>query len=143
NLQEIVQQYQSQPELLKLILTSKVEEDKRRAEEAKLRSKELDMYLHRITPDYINYKDSEANDQKRRLSEVEDQETLETVSSCSDDEVRLTLSGRPRRRREMQSITKIVETREFPYADSFFWKNNGNTTQKKSGCKSIYFKCSN
>lgn len=45
DLQEVIQQYQSQPELLKLILTSKVEEDKRRAEEAKLRAKELDLYL--------------------------------------------------------------------------------------------------
>lgn len=51
DLQEVIQQYQSQPELLKLILTSKVEEDKRRAEEAKLRAKELDMYLqHNQTP---------------------------------------------------------------------------------------------
>lgn len=45
DLQQVIQQYQSQPELLKLILTSKVEEDKRRAEEAKLRAKELDLYL--------------------------------------------------------------------------------------------------
>lgn len=43
----------------------------------------------------------------------------------------------------MQAITKIVETREFPYQDSYFWKNNGNTTQRKTGCKSIYYKCSN
>ncbi|ORY91414.1 hypothetical protein BCR43DRAFT_518754 [Syncephalastrum racemosum] len=49
----------------------------------------------------------------------------------------------PRRRREMQAITKIVETREYPYADGYFWKNNGNTVQKKTGNKSIYYKCSN
>lgn len=48
-----------------------------------------------------------------------------------------------RRRREMQAITKIVETREYPYVDGFFWKNNGNTVQKKTGNKSIYYKCSN
>ncbi|KAI7854106.1 hypothetical protein BDC45DRAFT_569647 [Circinella umbellata] len=54
-----------------------------------------------------------------------------------------TSSGRARRKREMQAITKIVETREFPYQDSYFWKNNGNTTQRKTGCKSIYYKCSN
>lgn len=52
-------------------------------------------------------------------------------------------NNKPRRRREMQAITKIVETREFPYVDNFFWKNNGNTVQKKTGCKSIYYKCSN
>lgn len=48
-----------------------------------------------------------------------------------------------RRRREMQAITKIVETREYPYIDNYFWKNNGNTVQKKTGCKSVYYKCSN
>lgn len=50
---------------------------------------------------------------------------------------------RPRRRREMQAITKIVETREYPYIDGHFWKNNGNTVQKKTGNKSVYYKCSN
>ncbi|KAL0085315.1 hypothetical protein J3Q64DRAFT_1743204 [Phycomyces blakesleeanus] len=48
-----------------------------------------------------------------------------------------------RRKREMQAVTKIVETREFPYNDNYFWKNNGNTTHKKNGCRSIYYKCSN
>jgi hypothetical protein len=50
---------------------------------------------------------------------------------------------RPRRRREMQAISKIVETRDYPYVDGFFWKNNGNTVQKKTGNKSVYYKCSN
>lgn len=45
DLQSVVTKYQSQPELLKLILASKVEEDKRRTEEAKLKAKELDLYL--------------------------------------------------------------------------------------------------
>lgn len=45
DLQDVIIYYQSQPELLRLILLSKVEEDKRRAEEAKLRAKELDMFL--------------------------------------------------------------------------------------------------
>ncbi|PHZ15643.1 uncharacterized protein RHIMIDRAFT_273113 [Rhizopus microsporus ATCC 52813] len=45
DLQDIIYSYQSQPELLKLILSSKLEEDKRRAEEAKLRAKELDLLL--------------------------------------------------------------------------------------------------
>ncbi|KAG0169845.1 hypothetical protein DFQ28_011026 [Apophysomyces sp. BC1034] len=48
-----------------------------------------------------------------------------------------------RRRREMQAITTIIETREFPYNDDYLWKNNGNTVHKKSGHKSIYYKCSN
>jgi hypothetical protein len=45
DLQEIIYSYQSQPDLLRLILLSKLEEDKRRAEEAKLRAKELDLLL--------------------------------------------------------------------------------------------------
>lgn len=51
-------------------------------------------------------------------------------------------SKKQRKRREMQAITKIVETREFPYLDDYFWKNNGNTTHK-SGRRSVYYKCSN
>lgn len=44
-LQDVVHQFRDQPELLQLILQSKVEEDKRRAEEAKLRAKEIDLLL--------------------------------------------------------------------------------------------------
>lgn len=56
---------------------------------------------------------------------------------------RYNMPPKPRRRREMQAITKIVETREYPYIDGYFWKNNGNTVQKKTGNKSVYYKCSN
>lgn len=243
DLQEVIQQYQSQPELLKLILTSKVEEDKRRAEEAKLRAKELDLYLkHNNTPNsppttprltitdvietpkqqsltsptngggkvlslpnrknstrgapYVisnqfrsyhssissessisslsdedmDEDDTADNHQQRRHSAAAAMlamgnaavpETLEqskkeeesVISSAypspvadhySDEQEDYSVSGnKPRRRREMQAITKIVETREFPYVDNYFWKNNGNTVQKKTGCKSIYYKCSN
>lgn len=45
DLQDVIFCYQSQPELLRLILLSKVEEDKRRTEEAKLRAKEIDLLL--------------------------------------------------------------------------------------------------
>ncbi|KAI9313190.1 hypothetical protein BX666DRAFT_747277 [Dichotomocladium elegans] len=45
DLQEVLLYYRSQPELLRLILLSKVEEDKRRTEEARLRAKELDILL--------------------------------------------------------------------------------------------------
>ncbi|KAI7907566.1 uncharacterized protein BX663DRAFT_491334 [Cokeromyces recurvatus] len=48
-----------------------------------------------------------------------------------------------RRRRSMQAITKIVRTSEFPYNDGYFWKNNGNTVQKKTRCRSVYYKCAN
>ncbi|KAG1110573.1 hypothetical protein G6F42_015290 [Rhizopus arrhizus] len=54
------------------------------------------------------------------------------------------LANRPRRRRrEMQAISMIIETREFPYNDDYVWKNNGNTIHKSTGQKSIYYKCSN
>ncbi|KAF9570959.1 hypothetical protein EC968_001149 [Mortierella alpina] len=49
---------------------------------------------------------------------------------------------RKRKRREMQPVNKIVDSPE-PLVDQYLWKNNGNTTQKKTGCKSIYYKCSN
>ena len=45
SLSKIVQQYGSQPEILELILLSKIEEDRRRAEEAKLKQKELDYLI--------------------------------------------------------------------------------------------------
>ncbi|CAO3651190.1 unnamed protein product [Cunninghamella echinulata] len=48
-----------------------------------------------------------------------------------------------RRRREMQPVTAIIETREFPYNDNYLWRNNGNTIHKKTGYKSIYYKCAN
>ncbi|KAL0090825.1 DNA-binding WRKY transcription factor [Phycomyces blakesleeanus] len=66
------------------------------------------------------------------------QSSSPTQSPCGES-----TAQRPRRRREMQAITKIVETREHPYVDGYFWKNNGNTIQKKTGNKSVYYKCSN
>lgn len=45
DLRDILMYYRSQPDLLRLILLSKVEEDKRRTEEARLRAKELDIML--------------------------------------------------------------------------------------------------
>ncbi|KAG2228206.1 hypothetical protein INT45_010998 [Circinella minor] len=250
-LQDLVRQYESQPEILKLILASKVEEDKRRAEEAKLRIKELDLYA-REKPSPINtlscssshhchYHSNNSSTScsssnniplKRRMSNSSSLSATSSLSSvCSsvinndnageestttiimNDHQRRRNSAafamvamgtqqsppptspqqqqqhvqypsstssfsppsspsnsypspdsmynnnnsndnnnnskeaieeeRPRKRREMQAITKIVETRDFPYQDDYFWKNNGNTTQKKTGCKSIYYKCSN
>ncbi|KAI8365011.1 hypothetical protein EDC96DRAFT_194816 [Choanephora cucurbitarum] len=276
DLQEVITYYQSQPELLRLILLSKVEEDKRRSEEAKLRAKELDMLLLQQqqqlaslgsspTPDissssssssfmslpsssnfmpvnqhdnnnflaanqFINpthrrpsaldilMDDANCPDHRRdsalgssfdgssnseeledsspfspqsnasmlsmsfppqpMMSMVNSRNSLQplspaysllqtTPSSSSDNSLfspQLTQSPeqlpqpeqtqdrrfdnpyfpqRPRRRREMQAISKIVETREYPYIDGFFWKNNGNTIQKKTGNKSVYYKCSN
>ncbi|RUS12541.1 hypothetical protein BC937DRAFT_87586 [Endogone sp. FLAS-F59071] len=45
DLQDVISQFQSQPELLKLILMSRAEEDRRKCEEAKLRAKEIDLLL--------------------------------------------------------------------------------------------------
>lgn len=62
DLQDVIAQFGGQPELLKLILTSKVEEDKRKAEEAKLRVKELDLMLcdkHRKCNDHDDSKNDE------------------------------------------------------------------------------------
>ncbi|KAI8370938.1 hypothetical protein BD560DRAFT_396391 [Blakeslea trispora] len=281
DLQEVITYYQSQPELLRLILLSKVEEDKRRSEEAKLRAKELDMMLLQQqqqlaslgssptldissssssssfvslpssssctignsnyasinhnndsssflgTHQFINpthrrpsaldilMDDVHCSDHRRdsalgssfdgsaNSEELEDSghfspqsstsmlsmsfppqpmmsmpnsrnslqplspaysllQTTPTDSSTfspqllqSPDQLSQSeqtqdrrydnpyFPQRPRRRREMQAISKIVETREYPYIDGFFWKNNGNTIQKKTGNKSVYYKCSN
>ncbi|KAI8646878.1 hypothetical protein BD408DRAFT_409363 [Parasitella parasitica] len=291
DLQDIIYSYQSQPELLRLILLSKLEEDKRRAEEAKLRAKELDLFLtqqqqqqqqhpngnepegpmtfaNNINNTNTSYQNQVYNNNSftmhptppmsansstdgrmyhhmRRTSldailaspthcaptpllqqqqqqqqpnhrrdstlgssftgsadsdEFDDRTATTTPVSASsllqmesygsaavimsslqnsnsdklspdyhlDDgsftnslhqhsqhhldnrsllnanaSVRYDFPPRPRRRREMQAITKIVETREYPYVDGYFWKNNGNTVQKKTGNKSVYYKCSN
>ncbi|KAG1228502.1 hypothetical protein G6F68_007419 [Rhizopus microsporus] len=246
DLRDIILYYQSQPDLLKLILMSKVEEDKRRAEEAKLRAKELDLMLyehqqqqqqqqafpqpqqhqHILQSSFDNRRPSaidllfDDNDCDRRDSalgssfdgssnsndELDDRNTfspnsnspsaaaaaaasilslgfppqqqammttnqknalhplsppfhfgqdqqqqqisyqmnkLEHRSSFSSRYEPSFLPPKSRRRREMQAISKIVETRENPYNDGYFWKNNGNTIQKKTGNKSIYYKCSN
>ncbi|ORZ03462.1 hypothetical protein BCR43DRAFT_483417 [Syncephalastrum racemosum] len=253
DLQDVIFYYQSQPELLKLILLSKVEEDKRRAEEAKLRAKELDLLLvqQRQTEQKVNLASSPHQQQQQQQSsrlrrtsldaildspgagmpglqrrdsplassmgassathseELDDRafspipssglftlptytpqaqqsnmykpvpqhylddsfsnqpfssqpaivSTHETpLAPASPHKFDVTSSAssptfaqrynpyfaqRPRRRREMQAITKIVETRDYPYLDGYFWKNNGNTVQKKTGNKSVYYKCSN
>ncbi|KAG0855495.1 hypothetical protein G6F17_005413 [Rhizopus arrhizus] len=230
DLRDVIVYYQSQPDLLRLILSSKVEEDKRRTEEAKLRAKELDLLLlkqkehtfissndpnslfnhHLINgqnefgerrPSAIDIlleddcirrdsalgssfdSSSNSNDEldDRTFSPISSNSTSAAASifslnfpqpsitsimtnqkdihplsppfsfnqpeiksdqprsSCSHDNS----SPKTRRRREMQAISKIVETRENPYNDGFFWKNNGNTIQKKTGNRSIYYKCSN
>lgn len=45
DLQQVLLQYRSQPDLLQLILESKLQEDRRRTEEARLKAKELDLML--------------------------------------------------------------------------------------------------
>jgi len=206
DLQEIISQYQQHPDLLKLILASKVEEDKRRAEEAKLRAKEIDLLFQRqqpVPPNEIDVEDMaiqprhssdysyihpravpirarvQSNDsvgsagrgsimnglEERRLSFASQSSRYSPPvhgSSLSgvglhrhplsppysnpedrdDDGHESSQNKKERKRREMQAITKIVETLEFPYVDDYFWKNNGNTTHK-SGRRSVYYKCSN
>ncbi|KAI8063351.1 uncharacterized protein B0P05DRAFT_459047, partial [Gilbertella persicaria] len=69
---------------------------------------------------------------------------LPSLSSNSQNHYKTTTPIKvSRRRKSMQAITKIVETTEFPYDDHYFWKNNGNTVQKKTGCRSVYYKCAN
>lgn len=201
NLEKVVQTYGSQPELLELILSSKVEEDRRRGEEAKLRRKEIDYMLQQKKtsplPSISNYdrrvscssaestslprlhmrknydwkpyqrKSSiemllipSPNSMELKLPSLNNNNRRSRSSSVaveSDDEQDFAAGSAPpsppsdsihktvhkRRRREMQAITTIIETREFPYYDDYLWKNNGNTVHKKTGYKSIYYKCSN
>ncbi|ORZ25914.1 hypothetical protein BCR42DRAFT_401198 [Absidia repens] len=65
------------------------------------------------------------------------------VEKVSPKTATTTVTGLKRRRREMQAITTIIETKEFPYNDDYLWRNNGNTVHRKTGNKSIYYKCAN
>ncbi|KAI9249973.1 hypothetical protein EDC94DRAFT_623612 [Helicostylum pulchrum] len=231
DLQSVVSKYHANPELLKLILTSKVEEDKRRTEEAKLKAKELDLYFQNQQKyqqeqeettnrkSLLYQKEPELVERRRRSScsstssngstvntigavdsihrriapysiprpiattlprrnssvstallsinklsihSTNQQQTQQKIAMASsapsatsqylysqstrlspDSKIIPPVIKTSRRRRSMQAITKIVETTEFPYDDGHFWKNNGNTVQKKTGCKSVYYKCAN
>ncbi|CAO3635213.1 unnamed protein product [Cunninghamella echinulata] len=183
HLQDIIQQYQSQPELLKLILTSKVQEDRRYTEEAKLRSKTLDMYSKikqqqqqrqqeqqeqqdEIIKDYhhhhtrhtpplspppslhsliISSSTLPSPSSSQSTSLIRPIPILPCQPSTSENHITLTQSKKyqPRKRRSMQAVTKIIETKDPHYKDDYLWKNNGNTIQRKTGCKSTYYKCSN
>jgi hypothetical protein len=115
SLQVLVDQYQHQPDLLKMILYSKVEEDRRKTEEARLRVKQLDYYMsiHPTKPS-----------PPRQVPRTPPPPSKPT-------------------RRSMQPVTKIIETKDPDYQDAYLWKNNGNTTQRKTGWKSTYYKCAN
>ncbi|KAI7904916.1 uncharacterized protein BX663DRAFT_501025 [Cokeromyces recurvatus] len=216
NLEKVVQTYVHHPELLELILSSKVEEDRRRAEEAKLRQKEIDYIISQQTkekrkpslpslqnltqltsleqqlpkiqnkniemllntPNHSSIKlpemmtssaNSSATFTKHRRLNLSTPLHLKRPYSISNEEKTKsfilpttslappsppsepnhlplspsTTSHNKRRRREMQPITTVIETKEFPYNDDYLWKNNGNTIHKKTGFKSIYYKCSN
>ncbi|KAI8637142.1 hypothetical protein BD408DRAFT_425064 [Parasitella parasitica] len=218
DLQSVVSKYHANPELLKLILASKVEEDKRRTEEAKLKAKELDLYFKNQQECYkpnrnhqqeafteqrrrrrsssssnssassSSHNNSAGNSTQRRIAPYaiprpivmsppsrrnSSASAILSINQLSINNAKCTQpfsSSAPananlfppatalsfnnsrlqenaakisRRRRSMQAITKIVETTEFPYDDRHFWKNNGNTVQKKTGCKSVYYKCAN
>ncbi|KAI8882128.1 hypothetical protein K501DRAFT_251956 [Backusella circina FSU 941] len=149
NLEKVIQNYASQPELLELILASKVEEDKRRAEEAKLRRKEIDYMLQKKDDEDSPHTCSKVYNQSLPSPRFEDSDkppalaTLPPISSSKHRSLSTDSNGNKRRKREMQAITTIIETKEFPYNDDYLWKNNGNTVHKKSGFKSIYYKCTN
>ncbi|KAI8062250.1 hypothetical protein BC940DRAFT_279043 [Gongronella butleri] len=237
NLEKVIHQYSTQPDLLNLILSCKVEEDRRLAEEAKLKRKEIEYYIQkqqgepvddkpRVSsspsnmssspsppttlqplPSWHRHHQTHANSlpppsslpqAPRRASNASNKEwrsnaiilpplasppTSHASSATSPklDEFSLSppsvserlfpspkrpLESLPkpimhdlpspreeksmeqqqapkRRRREMQAITTVIETREFPYNDDYLWRNNGNTIHKKTGNKSIYYKCAN
>ncbi|KAI8394085.1 uncharacterized protein BYT42DRAFT_553345 [Radiomyces spectabilis] len=64
-------------------------------------------------------------------------------TASSSESTSKAMARKKRKRREMQAVTMIIETREFPYNDEYLWKNNGNTVHKKTGYRSIYYKCTN
>ncbi|ORX59609.1 hypothetical protein DM01DRAFT_1361736 [Hesseltinella vesiculosa] len=192
DLKTILLKYQSNQDLLTLILQSKVHEDARRLAEAQLRAKTLDYLIlqkhhqlgsfssQAITPPQIStpvqpdHKSLDSQLLFHQLASITPEPTpqdlseptfmipdlpLTTIAAPVPPSTCLTSSARSasvrpippapmymvktKRRREMQAISKVVETKEFPYADGYFWRNNGNTVQKKTGNKSVYYKCSN
>ncbi|CAH1761374.1 15043_t:CDS:2 [Entrophospora sp. SA101] len=171
DLQEILSQFGTQPDLLKIILTSKVEEDKRRAEEAKLRVREIDLmlldrYRQRrfaehvedihgnslgtyLTPDgpsstYALFNNNLASSiQNIPIDNNAISSSYNHAKCIAHCGLNGTPSKRKRKRREMLPVTMIIETKDNPYKDAYLWKNNGNTTQRKTGNKSVYYKCSN
>lgn len=76
DLQSVVSKYHANPELLKLILASKVEEDKRRTEEAKLKAKEIDLYFQQ-------QQEKEETNRKSLIYPKEPQPERRRRSSCS------------------------------------------------------------
>ena len=86
DLQSVVSKYQANPELLKLILASKVEEDKRRTEEAKLRAKELDLYFQQQQQQQQVVRKPEptpANRNSLLFEKSQQDQTVRRRSSCS------------------------------------------------------------
>lgn len=98
---------------------------------------------HPLSPSYNTIPQATAMNESSFMTSQIKLENNNTLSNQPSNRSEPYLPQRPRRRREMQAISKIVETREYPYSDGFFWKNNGNTIQKKTGNKSVYYKCSN
>lgn len=76
DLQSVVSKYHANPELLKLILASKVEEDKRRTEEARLKAKEIDLYFQQ-------QQEKEETNRKSLIYPKEPQTEQRRRSSCS------------------------------------------------------------
>lgn len=68
---------------------------------------------------------------------------LDPSSIANDCSINQLSTIKKRRKRDVQAITMIVQTKEFPYNDQHEWKNNGNTVNKNSGKRSIYYKCVN
>ncbi|KAG0769757.1 hypothetical protein G6F57_001478 [Rhizopus arrhizus] len=149
SIQKAIQIYGSQPELLGLILSSKVEEDRRKTEEAKLRQKEIDYLLQKEKKQSNLTSLHTPSTQSNRKTSIDMLLISPQTNQLKLPEQTLPLSppietvNIKKRKREIQAITTIIETKEFPYSDDYLWKNNGNTIHKKSGFKSVYYKCSN
>lgn len=101
------------------------------------------MYIHSYPP-ILN-----SNKRSRSISSYEEDQEYCAAAGSAPPSPPIEPTAAPaatatkRRRREMQAISTIIETKEFLYNDDYLWKNNGNTVHKKTGFKSIYYKCSN
>ncbi|KAI9245587.1 hypothetical protein BY458DRAFT_528702 [Sporodiniella umbellata] len=165
SIEQALQIYGSQPELLGLVLYSKLEEDRRKTEEAKLRQKEIEYILQKqqiifsrrpaptLPSPFLKDELATKSTLDRRPSTAPKETVLyperpsDLKRKMSFDMPSLPLSPpleiSKKRKRTIQAITTMIETKEFPYRDDYLWKNNGNTTHRKSGLRSVYYKCSN
>ncbi|OZJ06651.1 hypothetical protein BZG36_00271 [Bifiguratus adelaidae] len=63
------------------------------------------------------------------------------IGGNSETEIPSQQKPKRQRNRTIQPVTTIIETRDPNNTDNFIWKNNGNTVQRKTGCRSVYYKC--
>lgn len=130
NLEKVVQTYGSQPELLELILSSKVEEDRRRAEEAKLRRKEIEYMLHQQTQAQAQKNHQEGKSSKTSsFSPISSNQSSHRLSSFS--------SANSVGSAEPTSLPRLQYHRNYSTTPHFFNKTNSPKRKNSSNIEML------